>query len=135
MDLIGTHICMTKDVGVHGNLFGGYMMCWMDELAAAYVSQYCDSPNFVTRKVSEIDFIRPVKVGHLIKFYGKIISIGTTSITIEIEARRHNVEDGEQKLACKTQMVFVRIDDLGEKTKIYRRVKNKFERESKLEEE
>ena len=35
MELISTRICMSKDVGVHGNLFGGIMLSWIDEAAGA----------------------------------------------------------------------------------------------------
>ena len=34
MQLITTHIAMTRDMGVHGNLFGGIMMAWIDEAAS-----------------------------------------------------------------------------------------------------
>lgn len=36
MELITTKICMTGDLGVSGNLFGGVMMSILDEAAAAY---------------------------------------------------------------------------------------------------
>ena len=34
MKLISSHVCMTKDVGFHGNLFGGLMLSWLDEAGA-----------------------------------------------------------------------------------------------------
>ena len=37
MELISTHVCKVSDVGFHGNLFGGQMLAWLDEAAAAYV--------------------------------------------------------------------------------------------------
>jgi acyl-CoA thioesterase YciA len=41
MKLINKKICMGKDIGIHGNVFGGFMMSWIDEAAAAYATEYC----------------------------------------------------------------------------------------------
>jgi len=56
MELISTHICKGKNVGVHGNLFGGTMLSWLDEAGGAYASQPVDSPRIVTVKLSEVAF-------------------------------------------------------------------------------
>ena len=51
---------MSSDIGVHGNLFGGTMMSWIDEAGAAYASQICDTPRMVTVKISELLFKKPI---------------------------------------------------------------------------
>lgn len=113
-----TKVCMTKDIGVHGNLFGGLMLAWLDEAAAAMSSRVCKSPNMVTRKMTEILFERPVKVGHTINIYGQVLSMGTTSVLLRIEARRYNVYTTVEDLVCSTEVVFVRIDENGDKIPI-----------------
>ena len=40
MELVTTKICMALDLGVHGNLFGGSMMSFLDEAAAAMLVKY-----------------------------------------------------------------------------------------------
>jgi acyl-CoA thioesterase YciA len=40
-------------------------------------------------------------------------SIGNTSITLDIEARRFSVYTHEETIVCSTMIVFVRIDDDG----------------------
>ena len=50
---------MTKDVGFHGNLFGGLMLSWLDEAAAALAAELCESPRMVTVKISEVIFQMP----------------------------------------------------------------------------
>jgi acyl-CoA thioesterase YciA len=132
MELITTRVCMTSQIGVHGNLFGGEMMCLLDESAAAYCCQICDTPRMVTKKIEEVIFERPVKVGNLIKIYGEVERIGTTSITIKLEARKHNVYTGVQDLVCSTKAVFVRIDDEGSPVPISERVKNRYNERVKL---
>ena len=114
MRLLSTHVCMTKDVGFHGNLFGGLLLAWLDEAGAALAAELAESPRMVTVKISEVIFRKPIRPGQIIKIYGKIKDIGTTSITITLEARRHSVYNGTQKVICKTKITFVRIDGDGE---------------------
>ena len=67
----------------------------------------------VTLKIHEVFFKSPVKVNNQIKIYGSVASIGNTSITLDIEARRFSVYTHEENLVCSTKIVFVRIDDDG----------------------
>ena len=114
MELISTRICKEKDVGFHGNLFGGTMLAWLDESGAAFACQSCDTPRMVTLKLSEVVFQKPVRPGQLIKIYGEVKSIGNSTITVSLDARRHSVYNGSQKTVCTTDMTFVRIDGDGE---------------------
>jgi acyl-CoA thioesterase YciA len=127
MELITTRVCMASQIGVHGNLFGGEMLSILDESGAVYTCQICDTPRMVTKKIEEVIFQRPVKTGNLIKVYGSVERIGTTSITINLEARKHNVYTGVQDLVCSTKMVFVRIDDEGAPVPISERVKKRYD--------
>jgi acyl-CoA thioesterase YciA len=132
MELITTRVCMASQIGVHGNLFGGEMLSILDESGAVYTCQICDTPRMVTKKIEEVIFQRPVKTGNLIKVYGSVEKIGTTSITINLEARKHNVYTGVQDLVCSTKMVFVRIDDEGAPVPISERVKKRYDDRVKL---
>jgi acyl-CoA thioesterase YciA len=71
-------------------------------------------------------FKRPAKEGQLIKIYGEVKSIGTTSITLYMEARSHNVYSGAQAIILQTDMKFVRIDENGDPIPVSERVKGKF---------
>jgi len=124
MELITTKVCMAKDIGVHGNLFGGNMMAYVDESAAAFVCQICNTPRMVTVRVSEFEFKRPVKVGNILKFYGEVVRFGTTSITVSIVVKKHSVYTQEEDIVTSTNMTFVRIDDEGTPIPISERVKS-----------
>jgi acyl-CoA thioesterase YciA len=108
------------------------MLSVLDESGAVYTCQICDTPRMVTKKIEEVIFQRPVKTGNLIKIYGSVEKIGTTSITINLEARKHNVYTGVQDLVCSTKMVFVRIDDEGAPVPISERVKKRYDDRVKL---
>ena len=125
MELVSTHICKGQNIGIHGNLFGGVMLSWLDEAGAAFASQSIDSPRIVTVKLTEVIFKKPVRPGHIIKIYGSVVDIGTTSITVELEARRHSPYNGTQRSVCETEITYVRIDGDGESIPISEKVKDK----------
>ena len=132
MELITTRICMVLDIGVNDSLFGGHMLSFLDESAAAYACQICDSAKMVTKKIEEVVFQSPVKVGNLIKIYASVDKFGTTSITINLEARKHNVHTGKQELVCSTKMVFVKLDEEGSSIPISDRVKLRYQERFKI---
>jgi len=114
MTLITQKIAMTRDLGVHGNLFGGNMLSWVDEAAGLMATKICQTTNMVTVKMEEVNFKRPVKMGFSISIYGKVVAMGRSSITLYMEARKHNVYSGEETLVTSTKIVFVRIDEVGD---------------------
>ena len=126
MRILSTHVCMTKDVGFHGNLFGGLMLSWLDEAGAALAAELCESPRMITVKISEVIFRKPVRPGQIIKIYGSLKEIGNTSMVVELEARRHSPYNGSQRAVCTTDMTFVRVDGDGDPVPISENVKNKY---------
>jgi len=109
---------MGRDIGIHGNVFGGILMSWIDESAAAFATEYCNTPNMVTLRVGELIFKRPLKSGNHVRIYGEVAGLGNTSITLNIEARRFNLYSGEETVVCTTSITFVRIDEDGTPTPI-----------------
>lgn len=118
---------MGKDIGIHGNMFGGILMAWVDEAAAAFATEYCHTPNMVTLKVGELYFKRPIKVGNHIRLYGDVTRLGNTSITLGIEVRKFNLYSGEETVVCTTSITFVRIDDDGNSMPLGESIKRKHE--------
>ena len=125
MELLNTHPVKKSDLGFHGNLFGGKLLAWLDASAAAYAAQFCDTPRMVTISIDKCIFKRPAKEGQLIKIYGVVEEIGTTSIKLKLEARSHNVYNGKQNNVLSTYITFVRIDEQGYAIPISDRVRNK----------
>ena len=124
--IISTHPIKKSDLGFHGNLFGGKLLAWLDAAGAAYAMEVCDTPRIVTVKIDECLFKKPAKEGQLIKIYGKVIDIGVTSLTLELESRSHNVYSGSQSVILTTNIKFVRIDENGDSIPISDRVKSKY---------
>jgi acyl-CoA thioesterase YciA len=128
MELISTHPVKKSDLGFHANLFGGKLLAWLDAAGAAFASQVCDTPRVVTIKIDECLFKRPAREGQLIKIYGSVAEIGTTSVTLYMEARAHNVYSGNQSVILSTNIKFVRVDENGDSIPISDRVRGKFKK-------
>lgn len=126
MELITTYICKKFDIGVHDNMFGGTLMSLIDDAAASYSAQLCDTPKMVTIKFDELVFKKPVKIGNILKIYGKVLKFGNTSVELYMEVRKHNVYTGEQETVTHTNVKFVRIDDEGNPIPISERVKLRY---------
>ena len=125
MELLNSHPIKKSDLGFHGNLFGGKLLAWIDASAAGYAMQLCDSPRMVTVSIDKCNFEKPAKEGQLLKIYGSPSKLGTTSVTLYMEARAHNVYTGNQVIVLKTNIRFVQIDEDGNPIPIGEKGKNR----------
>jgi acyl-CoA thioesterase YciA len=121
-----TWICMTKDIGVHNNAFGGILMSHIDEISAFFAAEICDTPMMVTRTLNS-EFLIPMKVGNVIKTYCGIESIGNTSINIITEMRKYNLRSEAEAVCLRAHATFVRIDEEGHAIPIDGSIKIKYE--------
>lgn len=132
MELIGVHPVKHSDLGFNNTLFGGKLLYWIDGDAVAYAMQWCDTPRMVTVSIDKCIFKKSAGPSHLIKIYAEVADIGNTSITLRVEARRHNVYDGKQSPILITDIKFVRVDEDGNSIPIAERVRARWEKK-KLE--
>lgn len=132
MKYITQHPIKKSDLGFHGNLFGGKLLAWLDAAAAGFAAEFCDTPRMVTKAIDKCIFNKPAREGQLLKIYGKVDSVGSTSITLKLEARSHNVYNGKQNVILATNITFVRIDEMGEPIPISERVRWKHEEQNQI---
>jgi acyl-CoA thioesterase YciA len=88
-------LAMPADTNPAGDIFGGWVMSQMD-IAGAIAAIEVTKGRVVTVAVEAMTFIAPVKVGDILCVYTSIVRVGTTSVTVAIEAwvrRRHRLDD------------------------------------------
>jgi acyl-CoA thioesterase YciA len=87
-------LAMPADTNPSGDIFGGWVMSQMD-IAGAIAAVERARGRVVTVAVEGMTFIAPVKVGDVLCVYTEVERVGTTSVTIAIEAwaRRDRVAD------------------------------------------
>jgi acyl-CoA thioesterase YciA len=123
------HPIKKSDLGFHGNLFGGKLMAWIDASAAAYAMEVCHNRRMVTICIDKCVFKKPAKEGSLLKIYGEVAKIGSTSITLYLEARSFNVYTHEEDVLLSTNITFVRIDEDGNSIPISDKVRERLTQE------
>ncbi len=129
MQLIGIHPIKHSDLGFNNTLFGGKLLSWLDADAVAYAMEICDSPRMVTVSLDKCVFKKSSTQSHIIKIYAEVEKFGVTSVTLNVEARKHNVYNGNQQVVLSTQIKFVRVDEDGEPVRISTRVKEKYKKD------
>ena len=77
-------IMMPRDTNALGSIFGGHLLSLID-LAAGQHARSVAPKKYVTKVMREVQFIAPVFVGDSVSFYCSTISIGRTSISIQVD--------------------------------------------------
>jgi acyl-CoA thioesterase YciA len=110
-------LAMPADTNPAGDIFGGWVMSQMD-IAGAITAHERTKGRTVTVAVEAMTFIAPVKVGDVLCVYTSVERVGTTSITVAMEAwaRRNRIADRVK--VTEARFVYVALDDHGAKRKI-----------------
>jgi acyl-CoA thioesterase YciA len=87
-------IAMPVFANAHGDIFGGWLLSQMD-LAGSAVAIRRANGRVVTVAVTAISFHRPVFVGDEVSCYAKILKVGRTSLTVQVEAFARRDRSGE----------------------------------------
>ena len=110
-------LAMPADTNPAGDIFGGCVMSQMD-IAGAIAAVERAKGRVVTVAVEAMTFIAPVKVGDILCVYTSVDRVGTTSVTIGVEAwaRRNRLDDRVK--VTEGKFVYVSLGEDGKKRRI-----------------
>jgi acyl-CoA thioesterase YciA len=77
-------LAMPSDANSTGDIFGGWLMGQVD-IAGSIPAVHRAKGRVATVAVNSFVFKQPIFVGDLVSFYTRIMKVGTTSITVEVE--------------------------------------------------
>lgn len=112
-----TEIVFPTDVNHYGTLFGGKAVAMMDVVASIAAMRAAHKP-VVTASIDRIDFKEPIRQGNLVETVARVVAVGRTSITVEVELWRILAESGERVLSTVGKFVMVAIDRDGKPTPV-----------------
>ncbi len=115
-----TRIVMTADTNYAGNLYGGRLLEWFDELAGIAARRFTRS-EIVTAAVNDINFTHPMPLGSFLDISAEVVHVGNTSLKIEITVMMDQNYEEAQIQTAKAAFVFVAVDNNGKPHKIERR--------------
>lgn len=103
---------MPADTNAHGTIFGGWVMAQVDIAGSIPAWERAQGP-VVTVAVNSFVFKEPVFVGDIVSFYARVIKVGRTSITVDVEvfANRSRAGSPDAVKVTEAQLTYVAVDE------------------------
>lgn len=103
-------VAMPADANPAGDIFGGWLMSWMDLAAGTVAARRCHG-RAVTVAAEAMSFLQPVMVGDEVSFYADLIGEGRSSMKIHVEAWRRAREFEETAKVTEATFTYVAIGE------------------------
>lgn len=109
---------LPRDTNPHGTIFGGIILSYIDQAGAVVAHQH-GATRVVTVAMEKVVFHAPVYVGDLVSFYGELVRLGRTSITVKVlvEAAPPGIPDRGRRVT-EAVITYVNVDRFGVPTPI-----------------
>lgn len=117
--LISTRWMFPSDANPAGNVFGGAIVRYIDEIAAAVAHRHARS-NVVIASMDRMDYHHPVKVGDLLTLKASVNYVGNTSMEIGVRVESENPISGETLHAASAYTIMVALDKNGNPIRVPR---------------
>ena len=109
---------MPADANQNGDIFGGWIMSQVD-IAGGVVAAVRARGRVATVAVNSFVFRQAVMVGDVVSFYAEVVSIGRTSITVDVEVfAERNPENPVVVKVTEAKLTYVALDERGQKRPI-----------------
>ncbi len=104
---------MAAQTNYLGDVFGGWIMSQVDIGASIPAVERCGG-KVVTVAVNRFEFHKPVSQGDMVNIYARVVTVGTTSMTVaaEVFVERPLPERKVLKVAD-AEIVYVAVDESG----------------------
>ncbi len=103
---------MPANTNAAGDIFGGFIMGLMD-MAAGSAAHVRANGRVATVAVSNLTFLRPVKVGNMISCYTEVVKVGQTSMTIDVDVWARRGLPNFSERVTQARFVMVAVDANG----------------------
>ena len=101
---------MPADANHTGDIFGGWIMAQVD-IAGSIPAVQRARGRVATVAVNAFTFRQPVFVGDLVSFYGEVVRVGRTSITVDVEVYAQRRPEREECVkVTEATLTYVAVD-------------------------
>jgi acyl-CoA thioesterase YciA len=118
-DLTTRTLCMPADANPDGDIFGGWLLGQMD-IAGGIFSTNVAQCRTTAVAVDAMAFRNPVSVGDVICVYTSLVRVGTTSMSVHVEAWVVRRNQTGRILVTEGTFSYVALDDKGRPQPVYR---------------
>ena len=105
-------LAMPADTNPSGDIFGGWVLAQMD-LAAGIVAAQRSHGRVATAAVDGMSFHKPIQVGDLVSCYARVVRIGRSSMTVQVDTYALRGRTGDEVKVTEGRFTLVAIDDDG----------------------
>ena len=116
-EMTTARLMMPTDANVLGNVFGGAIMRYMDEVAAIVAWRHAGI-NCVTASIDRMNFYAPVYVGNLLILKGTVNYVGNTSMEIGVRIEAQDPTSRKTAHTGSCYLTYVALDSKGRPTPI-----------------
>jgi acyl-CoA hydrolase len=104
-----TEYVLPTHANIHGNVFGGQILAWVD-LCAAICAERHTGQNAITVCIDELQFERPIKVGQVVILTARMTAAFRTSVEILVEVQGEEATTGVRWPCVSAFVSFVAVD-------------------------
>src|ERR1700757_2580312 len=114
---IMTELVLPTHTNALGTIFGGQIMSWVD-IAAAISAQKHSRRQVVTASIDALNFLAPVKIGHIVHIRAQVNYTGRTSMEVGVRVDAENPISGELTHCVSAYTTFVALNEYGKPVSI-----------------
>jgi acyl-CoA hydrolase len=112
-------LVLPNDANPLGNILGGRVMHLID-IAGGIAAHRHSRCEVVTASVDYVDFVYPIRVGHLIRLKAFVTRAFRTSMEVEVNVFMENYQTGDLHQTSSAFVTYVALDRLGRPTPVPR---------------
>lgn len=109
---VTTKVVLPNDTNTLGNLFGGRLLAWMDEIASVSAHRHCKRV-CVTASINNVAFQNPIKLADIVTLEAKVSRAFTSSMEVYIDVFVEDFNTGQRRKCNEAIFTFVAVDQLG----------------------
>jgi acyl-CoA hydrolase len=97
---------------VHGTIFGGFLMQWIDMAASIAAARHAGGP-VVTASMDRLHFMTPVQLGEVVLLQAQVNFAAQTSMEIGVRVLSENQATFKRRQTTRAYLTFVAVDENG----------------------
>lgn len=108
--VVRTSHVFPPDTNMHGTLFGGKLMAYIDDAGALSATRHCHH-KVVTASTDSVDFLNPITLDDSVTVESYVVSTGRTSMEVFVKVIAENLLTGERRISATSFLTFVALDE------------------------
>ncbi|WP_071396153.1 acyl-CoA thioesterase [Bacillus tuaregi] len=114
---VKTSLVSPPDTNIHGTMFGGKLMAYIDDISAIAAMRHARKP-VVTASSDSVDFLYPIHEGNSVCLEAYVTYTGRTSMEVFVKVVSENIVSGERHVCAVSFLTFVALDEAGKPSEV-----------------